>query len=140
MPRQRDILLLDNNAVRQLAHGPSRERLKANLKATGREFWPTGINVLEAVKAHNAKRRIKRLETLHDLAGDAHAFPLPTEALLQIARAHVDRNSSVTWADPRLTAVLRDPATVTHEQIEAVRGYLEEQERQFDATGACQRR
>jgi hypothetical protein len=134
MVRLRDILILDNNAIRKLAHGPSKARLTANLKATGREFWPTGVNVLEALKSRDHQKRIRLLRILADLAGDAHALPLPTEALKLIAQGHAAGENTITWAEPRFTRLIRNPEEVTEDLASSVRKYFLDRERQFDAT------
>lgn len=134
MTRLVDLLLIDNNAIWKLDHAPSRRRLIGNLRATGREFWPTGMNVMEAVKSRREDVRTRLLATLAELSGDAHAFPLPTEALKRVAEAHLSGTRTITWAEPRFTNLIRNPTDATDDQIGAVRDYLLEQEQSFDAT------
>ena len=133
MARPRDLLLIDNNVIQKLDHEPSRRRLAANLRATGREFWPSGINVMEAVKSRSQDIRTRLLTTLGELAGDAHVLPLPTEALKKVAEAHLAGSQTITWAEPRFTNLIRNPGDVTDEQARQVRSYLQEQETEFDA-------
>lgn len=133
MARFTDILLLDNNAVRKLEHEPTRRRLEANLRTTGRDFWPTAINVMEALKSRDREIRTRLLTNLAELAGDAHAMPLPTEALKKVAEAFATRSPTFTWSEPAFTALFRNPAAVTDEQAAQIREHPQEQEDSFDA-------
>lgn len=133
MARFRDVLILDNNTIRKLEHDVARTRLLANLKATGREFWPSAMNVLEALKERDPRERAEHLRTLHTLAGDSYVLSMPTDALKEIAQSYASDNDTVTWAEPRLTALMRRPEHVTAEQVSAVRTHFRERERDFDS-------
>ena len=70
----------------------------ANLRATGRDFWPSGINVMEAVKSRNQDTRTRLLTTLGELAGDAHVI-----ATGGLARRISQESSAIEQVVPFLT-------------------------------------
>jgi hypothetical protein len=129
----RDLLLLDNNAIHRLGSERSREKVARNLRVTGREFWPTGVNVMEALKSRDRATRTRLLQTLGTVAGDCHVLPLPTEALRKTAEAIASDAKTITWAEPRFTYLIREPEEVTDEQAAEVRAHLIEEEERFDA-------
>lgn len=126
-----DILLLDNNAVRKLADGSRRRVLRANLRATGREFWPSAVNVLEATKSREPRTRSLLLGVLGELAGDNHVLTLPTEAIKILATALSCGNANVDLSEPRLTRIIREPESLTEEFAADAREHLVEQESSF---------
>jgi hypothetical protein len=101
------------------------------LRATGKEFWPSGLNVLEALKSRSSRRRIRLLTTLGELAGDNHALPLPTEGLRIVAETLAAGGRTIEWADPRLTRFFREPETITDEEADYARQHLLEEEQGF---------
>src|SRR5687768_8700842 len=94
------LLVIDSNALRRLASGVVRARLRPNLRSTGRELWPTAVNVAEALKSRDHDIRAKLLRALHDLAGDNFAITLPTEALKRIAQAWATGEQDVDYSAP----------------------------------------
>lgn len=128
------VLLLDNNCFRRLASAKARQRLRANLRATGREYWPTAINVLEAMKKRDRAMRTHLLTVISEIAGDHLALAMPGEALRRIAVAVARNASFVNWSEPRITRLFRDPKSVTDEDVAETRDYFDAQERTFDDT------
>jgi hypothetical protein len=126
------ILLIDNNCLNVLQSGRAKERLRANLRATGREFWPTGMNALEAVQSSDPAKRVRLLRTLSDLAGDNLAFPLPEHAVQRVAESIAHGSPMIEWVDHKLTGLFRYPEGSTEDEIQAVREYLMQQEVGFD--------
>lgn len=130
------LFLLDNCCLLRLQSPTTRARLKANLRASGQEFWPSGMNVIEAAKSRDRDKRTRLLSTLSELAGDNHALTLPTEGLRRIALAHAQGAATVDWSEPRLTAWFRDPEAVTDEEAADARAHLIAQEQSFNETHA----
>ena len=128
-----DILLIDNNAVRRLADPSARQRLRTTLRATGREFWPSAINVLEALSATDPDLRTLLLRTLGGLAGMNHVLTLPTEALKRYAAAIASGSRNVDISEPNLTAFIREPIESSDEHVETARVHLRNQEQAFRA-------
>jgi hypothetical protein len=126
-----NLVLLDNNSVRRLYSPKLRDRLRANLRAMHAEFWPTAVNVLEATKSRDRETRTQMLTTLGDLAGQHHAFPLPTDALRKVAEAIANGAPTVEWAEPGFTYLFREPESVTDEEAAEIRDYLIAQEASF---------
>lgn len=128
------VLFLDNNCFNRLASAKARQQLRANLRATGREYWPTAINVLEAMKTRDRDKRTHLLTVISEIAGDHLALTMPGEALRRIAVAVARNASFVNWSEPRITRLFRDPESVTDEDVAETRNYFFAQERTFDDT------
>ncbi len=126
------ILILDNNCLNALQSRKASERLRANLKATGRVLWPTGLNALEAAQTSDRPKRIRLLRTLAELAGDNVAFPMPEEALQRVAEAIAGRSKMIKWVDGRLTRLFREPESISDEEVGSIRDHLRIQEANFD--------
>lgn len=120
----RRIFLIDSNCLNQLSSARSRERLRANLRVTGKEFWPTGSNVLEALKSRDPEKRTRFLRVLADLADGNHSITLATEVLRRIAVAVAYGNPGADLSEPAFTALFRDPGDVSDEEATQVREYL----------------
>lgn len=127
------ICIIDNNAIDRLHRADSRAGLDSNLRCVGREFWPTTMNITEAMKSRDKGTRIRLLKTLHSLAGTNHAITLPTAALKKIAEAHATGASSIDFSEPGATYYLREPEAITSEDVETARAHLVEQEESFRA-------
>lgn len=125
-------LLLDNNCLDRLISARARRRLRSNLQATGREYWPTAVNVLEALQAHDPNRRTLLLTAISEIAGDHYALTLPGEALRRIAVAVATNASSVNWSEPGITRLFRYPESVTDEDATATRDHFLAQETAFN--------
>lgn len=128
------IFLLDNNCLNRLLSSRLRHRLRANLCVTGREVWPTAMNVLEILKSRDREKRTQFLEPLAELARDNLALTLPTEGLRRIAEAVAYRRPEIDWSAPEITRLFRDPASVTDAEAAATRDYLTHAENSFNAT------
>jgi hypothetical protein len=125
------IIVIDNNGIRQLANPSTQARLSSTLRMTGREFWPTAINVAEAAKSRDPAIRRRLLETLHVLAGTNHAITLPTEVLKRIAHAFAEGQKEIDYSEPSVTGFFREPESFTPDQLNLIREYLIEQEKSF---------
>jgi hypothetical protein len=126
-------LFLDNNCLDRLVRSAeARQRLRANLRATGREYWPTAINVLEALKTPDRDTRTRLLTVISEIAGDHPALTMPGEALRRIAEAVAMNASSVNLSEPRIIRLLRDPESATDEDVAATRDYFLAQETAFN--------
>jgi hypothetical protein len=125
------LLLLDGSCLNRLLSPELQARLRRSLRATGKEFWPTGMNVLEALKSRRREMRIRLLSTLSELAGENHALTLPTEVLRKVCESYVTEGP-VDLSDPRLTQMFREPESVTDSDAAEVRALLVDQEKIFD--------
>ena len=130
------ILLLDNNCLDRLSARAKRDRLRANLRAAGLAFWPSAINILEALKSRDDHVRQRLLATIADLADDHHALTLPGEALRRVAVAMTSGGHRIDWSEPKLTRLFRYPDSVTQEDAKLARQHLEAQEARFEAAHA----
>jgi hypothetical protein len=128
------LFLLDNSCLSRLQSPAILSRVRASIRASGKEFWPSAVNVLEAVKSRNRETRTRLLASLAELAGENQALPLPTEALRRIAVAIATGADEADWSEPGLTAFLRDPSSVTDEMASEIRTHLLEQEASFNRT------
>ena len=126
-------LTIDNNGVRRLENETARVRLGVNLRCTRREFWPSALNVLEALQIGSAAGRARRLGALEALANGNLALTLPAEVLRRIAEAYARGEPTVIYSDQSVTALLREPQDVSASQLSDVREYLQEQEASFRA-------
>ena len=108
------ILILDNNCLDRLEDAEKRARLAANLRATGRDIWPTAANVLEALKSRDAAVRTRLLLTLSELAQDRLPLTLPGEVLRRLAGAF-GTVAKIDWCEPKLSRFFRYPGSVTEE-------------------------
>src|SRR5688572_10802836 len=115
------LLILDNNCLQRLSSARARARLRSNLKLSGREFWPSAVNVLEATKTRDREKRTRMLSVLAELSEDAHALPMPSTALRLVGEALTNGSSLVTWSEPRLTRFFRDPESVSDDEAAAAR-------------------
>lgn len=126
------LLLLDTSCLPRLQSPFLRTRFRGNLRATGKEFWPNALNVLEVIKSRDRETRTRLLTTLAELAGTSHALTLPTEGLRRICEALAHEKPTIDWSEPRLTRLFRDPDSVTDEEAAAVRAHLLGQEDRFN--------
>jgi hypothetical protein len=125
-------LLLDNNCLIRLVSAEVRQHLRTNLRATGREYWPTAVNVLEALQAHDRNKRTLLLTVISEIAGGHPALAMPIEALRRIAETVATNASSIKWSEPGIARLLRDPESVTDEDVAATRDYFLRQETTFN--------
>ena len=100
---------------------------------TGREYWPTAVNVLEAAQTSDPGLRARLLNTIHELAEDNHALTLPGEALRRIAQAIAAEDRDVDWSEPGVTKLFRNPASITDLEIQAIRAAIAAEEENFNA-------
>lgn len=126
------ILVVDNNCLDRLESESARRRLRANLRATGRTFWPTATNALEALKSRDPQTRTRLLGTLDELAEDNLAITLPGEGLRRVAMAVHERSEKIDWSEPSVTRLFRHPESVTDEEAAGARDHLLEEERRFN--------
>lgn len=122
------ILIIDNNCLNRLERPETRERLRANLRATGRVLVPTGVNAVEAAKTSDPDKRGRLLATLGDLAQDRIALPLAERVLRKIAEAIASNASEIEMASDELTSLFREPEAITEERLVSIRNAFEQQE------------